>query len=444
MRSGRIQWSRRKEVTTAAASIKSTNMSGRITYIDGLRGVAVGMVVLFHAWAHRSEPMSGQQNMATRLLDLAISKMSVGVSLFLVLSGFCLAMPLLQRCRSGQSHWFTPSEFFARRCLRILPPYYIALALCVVVSLILPQRYLQELTVIGAPPDAANLLSHILLIHNLTPYNFAINGSFWSLGLEWQWYWLFPLLLFFCVRKPVAALALALGTATLWHTGTNDLWGEAALPARLFEFCCGIVAARLVVDRRLLPQWVLASGLLLSAVVAVAVEIPELAGQWLGRTVTDLGLRHPLTGLMFTFLVLLAYYSPVVNALLSWRPLVGLGIASYSVYLVHEPIGQAITIVASHWLRYPSLVIMLAVAASIACGAVFHVVVERPLLEREQWKRLLPPLTRLLRWTDGVAHRFGAFHGGDSVTPTTPGEPILRQDHVLEPLPQAAGHIRPR
>ncbi len=399
MRGGRIRRSR--QVGDAPSPVNVANTTGRVAYIDGLRGAAVGMVLIFHAWTHRPVPVTVEDNAVRRLLELAMSKMSIGVSLFLVLSGFCLALPLLQRRARGQERWFTPSEFFAKRCLRILPPYYLALALCVAASLLLPQRFLrEELTVIGAPPDAANLLSHVLLVHNLTPYNFAINGSFWSLGLEWQWYWLFPLLLVLCIRAPMASLAFTAVAAAVWQKGTHELWGESALPLRLFEFCCGIIAARLVVDHRRLPSWALASGLLLSAATAAAVQFPNLAGPWLGRTVTDFGLRHPLTGLMFAFLVLLGNYSQALNAVLSWRPLVGLGIASYSIYLVHEPIGQAIAILVARRLGESSLVMLLAIGGGVACGVVFHFLVERPLLDRARWARLLPLLARCFTWTD--------------------------------------------
>jgi peptidoglycan/LPS O-acetylase OafA/YrhL len=87
------------------------------------------------------------------------------------------------------------------------------------------------------------MLSHIFLVHNLTQYIYSVNGMFWSLGLEWQWYWVFPIVLLVCIRSRALALLACLALTVLWHLGTNDLWGMGALPPRLFVFCCGIVVA---------------------------------------------------------------------------------------------------------------------------------------------------------------------------------------------------------
>ena len=391
----------------------------RITYIDGLRGVAIGMVLLFHAWTYRQmvgsrlgigDSLGADPNILAQLFVLVVNKLSVGVSLFLVLSGFCLSLPLLQRRYAGRSPWFTPSEFFARRCLRILPPYYVVLALSVAVSAMLPRRYLQEFTLLDAPPTIPDVLTHLLLLHNLTPYFYSINGSFWSLGLEWQWYWVFPLALVCCLRAPVATLAASFGLAALWHLGTGDLWGAGALPVRLFEFCCGIVAAQLVVTRRVPPRPLLLVCLLVSSATSIAVELPRLADAWpLKYTIGAFGLRDPLKGLVFTSLVLLGTRSRIVNAALSWRPLVGLGIASYSVYLVHEPVMQIITITATPSLRHPLLILPLAIVGGILGGAAFHVIVERPCMNRATVARFAPALTRLLGWTNGIVYWTGAL-----------------------------------
>src|SRR5438105_2835054 len=107
----------------------------RLAYVDGLRAVAIGMVLIYHAWMYLELDSSAQR--PNILLDYLMRQGREGVSLFLVISGFCLALPPLKRKMAGHPQWLVPSEFFARRCLRILPPYLLALAGFIIVSGIL-------------------------------------------------------------------------------------------------------------------------------------------------------------------------------------------------------------------------------------------------------------------------------------------------------------------
>ncbi len=111
--------------------------ASRLDYVDGLRGVAIALVVLTHAWTHDPPHLWNPTWYHNRMVpgphstvfDYIANRGYQGVSLFLVLSGFCLAYPVLKRRAAGAETWFQPSHFFARRVLRILPPYYAALLL---------------------------------------------------------------------------------------------------------------------------------------------------------------------------------------------------------------------------------------------------------------------------------------------------------------------------
>jgi peptidoglycan/LPS O-acetylase OafA/YrhL len=381
--------------------------TARIAYIDGLRGVAIGMVLVFHAWYHYLQVDFATYRPRTPL-DGALLQGSQGVSLFLVISGFCLAFPLLQRQAAGASDWFRPSVFFARRALRILPPYYVALCLFVGWHIVFATAHWPQLPFVGAPLTRGNLLSHLLLVHNLTPYRWAINGSFWSLGLEWQWYGVFPPLLVWCARSPRAALACCLAGALLWHVGTHDLWQESALPARLFEFCCGVAVARMIVRRTRVSRRLLLLTLL--ALVSVQVPLVPLVARGHGarlinlvlHPIATLGLAQPLWGVIFAAVLLLGYYSRAANTLLSWRPLVALGVVSYSVYLVHEPVLQGVEAFGPPGLRHSLLMLPIALSCALASGVIFHLCIERPCMRRSTWQRLAPALLRLFAWTDAL------------------------------------------
>lgn len=296
-----------------------------------------------------------------------------GVSLFLVVSGFCLSYPILRRRHEGRADWFQVRTFFFRRCQRILPPYYMALGLFVTLGVLGHNRSI----------TLPNVLAHIALIHNLTPWYASIDGPFWSLGLEWQWYLIFPLVLILAIRTPVGALIFCLTVAISWHLGTHDLWqlwphASGALPARLFEFCCGIITAQIVLSSRrwsgpLCPilAWIVCSPILFAALPGAPAVSRALFGQ---------AQPQPLFGVSFAALLLLGHFSRKAKAVLSWRPIVALGICSYSVYLVHKPIEDWVLLSCPAFLRPWPLLPLTVAGSGMLAGVVFYFAVERPLM----------------------------------------------------------------
>src|SRR4051794_17084576 len=107
----------RREVQPATAATAS-----RLSAVDGLRAAAALWVLLFHMRA-----FSGVQLWPG--LDLLVRSGSTGVSLFLVLSGFCLYSPYA----GGRLARFNGREFFRRRIRRLLPAYYASLLVMVAV-----------------------------------------------------------------------------------------------------------------------------------------------------------------------------------------------------------------------------------------------------------------------------------------------------------------------
>jgi peptidoglycan/LPS O-acetylase OafA/YrhL len=320
------------------------SISKRLPGVDGLRAVAALWVVLFHMTA-----FSGAQFPQVPLLDLFLRSGSTGVSMFLVLSGFCLYLPFA----GGRIARFKIGGFFRRRSQRLMPAYVVALVLAFALAVTTPGP-------LGIPPLTLGeavwqLATHLTLTHTLFPDTFySLNGAFWSLGLEWQLYLALPLLVWIASRYGLAravALAVAfnvvyrLGLGLLINTGRvdgNSLLAIAVLPNQLpgrwAEFAFGMVAADLYASGRL-QRWVRFFPAMVVAIVAL-VPISLFAASF--------ELSHIFYGaLFFTLLCTVIVSDNYVARVLAWRPLVALGTMSYSLYLVHQPVIQ----ISATWLQ---------------------------------------------------------------------------------------------
>jgi peptidoglycan/LPS O-acetylase OafA/YrhL len=190
------------------------------------------------------------------------------------------------------------------------------------------------------------------MIHPLFPSTFyTLNGAYWSLGLEWQLYLALPLLIvgvrrFGLLRTALAAVTVNVAyrmilTAATQH-GMIAPTGLLAtvvlpnqLPGRWAEFVFGMVVAELYVSGRLI-RWAVRPRIRWFALAAILVLVP------VGLLTAGNPLSHLLFGGVFFVLVAVVVASDnVVSRIFSWRPLVALGVMSYSLYLVHQPLVQA-------------------------------------------------------------------------------------------------------
>jgi peptidoglycan/LPS O-acetylase OafA/YrhL len=304
----------------------------RLDAIDGLRAFAALWVVLFHMRAFSGAHLGGVPG-----LDLFVRSGSTGVSLFLVLSGFCLFVPFA----GGRLHRFTTGPFMVRRARRLLPAYYATLAVLVVAYLVANGRLgLARFSLLGM---GGQVFTHLTLTHPLTSSTFyGLNGAYWSLGLEWELYLTLPLLIIAARRiglaRTVAAviavnIVYRLGLELAIHHGTvaaSSPMATAVLPnlflGRWGEFALGMVAAELYVTDRA-AHW---AGRLRYVALAL---IP------LGFAVSGNPLAHLVFGVVFMTLVCTVVdHDHVVARVFAWRPLVVLGLMSYSIYLVHQPL----------------------------------------------------------------------------------------------------------
>ncbi len=194
-----------------------------IPVLDGLRALACLAVVTFHVnWTTYHQQLWQPQDfpIASALLLAG----GTGVTLFFVLSGFLLFLPYARALLADEQGWPSARRFYLRRAFRILPAYYVSLALLV---FFWQPAYLQ-------PQHWRDLLLFVTFFMDSTPETFRkINGPYWTLAVEWQFYLLLPLLAlggYLLVRRVpqrsrFPAIGACLGGLMVWALLVR-CWGD--------------------------------------------------------------------------------------------------------------------------------------------------------------------------------------------------------------------------
>ncbi|GGO87951.1 acyltransferase [Nocardioides phosphati] len=298
--------------------------------LDGLRTVAVYLVLCFHAklaWADGG---------------------FVGVDLFFVLSGFLVASLLLEeRYATGT---IALGSFFARRMRRLLPAaFVVVVATALVFLLVAPVT--RRLDWVGDAQASLLYVANWRFLHSSNEYFGAdIHASpylhFWSLSVEEQFYVAFPFVLLGLVTlkrwwRPAvvvgitAILAASLG-AQLWWAHHDSLHAYYGTDARLYQPMAGVLAAiawrHLATRKRALRRagWPMLVGLVV--VASSAVDVSQ-STRGLLATVFSAGL----------VLTVMTRTTPSLDRFLSLAPLAYLGRISYGTYLWHWPVLLLVT-----------------------------------------------------------------------------------------------------
>lgn len=333
--------------------------------IDGLRAIAVGLVVLYHAAAM---PRSG----------------FVGVDVFFVISGYLITLLLL---RESQAHGSIDLvAFYARRVRRIFPAALFVIA----VTLLLADQLL------GPAPLRAvahSAIASALFTGNVY-FQFATGGYWdasadeqpllhlWSLAVEEQFYLVWPALLILLLRRgrsPTPALA-ALAAASLLLCELLLQWNAQAaffqMPARFWELAAGgLVAASRPTRQPAAGTTALGLVLVLAGACVPLVHFPGM------------GAMPAVAGTALLLRAVHAGGNGGVLACLRLTPLVGLGRISYSLYLWHWPL-LAFYGATTLGAQSTSTRLLLS-AAAIPLAWLSYRYVEQPLRHRAPTRRLL-------------------------------------------------------
>jgi peptidoglycan/LPS O-acetylase OafA/YrhL len=151
--------------------------------LDGVRAIACLTIVSYHItlMTHNNHVWSTSGIPLTSAVLLAGA---AGVTLFFVLSGFLLFLPYV-RAILFEKRWPDAGLFYLRRALRIMPAYYFALFILVMFT---HPEYIE-------PQNWQKLLLFLFLLQDSTQMTYAqLNGPFWTLAVEWQFYLFLPLI----------------------------------------------------------------------------------------------------------------------------------------------------------------------------------------------------------------------------------------------------------
>jgi peptidoglycan/LPS O-acetylase OafA/YrhL len=301
------------------ASFRDSRLQDRPD-ITGLRAVAVFLVVFYHL----GTPVSGG---------------FVGVDVFFVISGYLITSVILADLRDGN---FSFLKFYERRIRRILP----ALLAMLFVSTILACRYLTpaELEAYGKSECAALFSFSNIFFHSQAGY-FASPSTLtpllhtWSLAVEEQFYIVFPLLLVLLYRKLPRSMGTALGViaaisfvAAVITVARDANSAFFYAPLRAWELLIGAILAH-----GLLPR---IHGLIfrnLASAAGLALILWAALRYGGGTPFPGAAALAPCVGV--ALIIAAGETGPsVVGGMLSLRPVVFLGLISYSIYLWHWPL----------------------------------------------------------------------------------------------------------
>ena len=366
------------QVRTGPPTPPAADAPGRRRDIQGLRAIAVLLVVLFHA-------------------ELPVPGGFVGVDVFFVISGFVItAMLMREWSQHGRIRF---GHFYFRRFLRLTPALALVVAVVALASVFLQNPFGAQQTTARTGIGAMLLSANYVIGHAAGDY-FADNAitnpllHTWSLSVEEQFYLVFPALMalaWLLVRRgrrraPVAIVAvIALGSFALgvaWSFGSTVAEGLTAYfggpesfafyssLTRAWEFAAGallaLALARIPVPTVAVARLLGAAGAVLLAVSAFAIHD--------GQPFPGIVALLPVTG---TVLLILAgsHHTVGVSAALSARPMVWLGDMSYSWYLWHWPLIVFTALVFPH---RPALLVA-AAAASLLPALASYRWLEQPL-----------------------------------------------------------------
>ncbi|EME5107821.1 acyltransferase [Salmonella enterica] len=364
--------------------------------IDGLRAVAVIMVVLFHAGFSIFE--SG----------------FIGVDIFFVISGFLISMIIKTGLESGN---FSFKDFYLKRLWRLMPAMLAMISIALIIA-----------SVFYLPPDYASFLKSIkktmLFVSNkyfgdeTTAYAADDSNSLlllhtWSLSIEWQFYIAFPLAFYFINRKFKATIVKSILTIFIAAAVLLTFHYKFAHPtktyyffaSRLFEFLFGTMVALNINLANNIKKFYLEALSFIAVIALAIISIKQEVIQGYPNVYTVI-----VCFAAATLILTGANSDNTINNVLALKPLAWIGSISYSLYLFHWPVFAALNYIGFYDLHHR----IIGLSVSILLAVISYYLVEKPLrkpsltLGRSIFALSLVPFAIIVTFTT-VSKRYDEF-----------------------------------
>jgi peptidoglycan/LPS O-acetylase OafA/YrhL len=373
---------------------KNVTTEARMDYIDGLRAIAIGLVVVFHTGLHN------------------VPNGYLGVDVFFVISGFLISGQIFDSVSSGS---FSMTDFYARRIVRIGPPVLLVIASVLTAACLLPILTVDMKRIALSAIFSAAMASNWYFWADADYFAPGAEREpllhLWSLGVEEQYYLIAP-----AMALMLAALAwrMRLDVSLLWLSASIlvvvgsfaaaiELMASKpdlvffATPLRGWEFAAGAVAVLLLRYGLILSQSLARVGAL-AGLAAIGVASAAFVNKPEYRVLLQL---CAAAGACSVLLCGAFAKGGVACRLLAARPMVGLGLISYSLYLWHWPVPVFVRLTQLDKLT-PLQIILAGVIVPILLAVLTYRAVESPL---RRWRQGRGWVTNRSR---AIAHGLGA------------------------------------
>lgn len=343
----------------------------KLPFLDSLRGLAILAVFLFHCasevyggdWIQWDGLLRDFKGIELPFILLPLTIGWAGVAVFFVISGFCIHLSWRKNSNGGIR------AFYLRRFFRVYPPYFLALCLFTVM-LMWESGFVVSTWV--------QFLTHTGLVHNFAGrWFFGINPSFWSIAVEWQLYLLYPLLLLL-IRKfgwiktlwLVGLIEVGMRFFACYHGVIRNHELPVSLSSGIpfyywFSWTLGAMLAEIYLSEGKLPFLKFPTWVFPGLFIAASFFRP---------------VHH--FGFLFAALCTVQVLSKMLNGKAtvgepedvrqnysaSWlnRNLTSIGVISYSIYLLHQPLLSLIAGAVTNWKFVDSLATRQAIGM-VAC-----------------------------------------------------------------------------
>ena len=313
------------------------NLPAHIPALDGVRGVAVMLVFISHLHMILSPELTFREVTPWKFINRTFEAGFMGVDIFFVLSGFLITSLLMKDRSTNQKNLF--KRFYRRRALRLLPALY---------ALLIADFFVSRWENFPGDIQWRTTWHAVLFLNNwniVNNFGEAQNdlGHLWSLGIEEQFYLIWPLTIWLLAKLKIpskmmiplilfASLVVMVHRTSLWNDGTSWIILYIRTDTRLDSLLIGAMFAY-VYRHFQVPSKILNSVATLSFLGLVYIKYV------LDKSPFIFEMGWTIIALFAGFIILsVAEGVFFIQKVFTWRPLTMIGKVSYGLYLWHMPI----------------------------------------------------------------------------------------------------------